>query len=171
MCAFLQKVDNVIENIMKIILPTLITLIAILMTLQVILRYCLHMPMQSVEELILVPSLWLYFLGSIQATRKESHMNARLLEIYTNKLSHIAIIRSLSALGGVIISSWLTYWAYDLLKYSLRMKKTSMVLGFRLTIVECMPFICFALMTVYMFFELIRYYKMARQTPELKGEI
>jgi TRAP-type C4-dicarboxylate transport system permease small subunit len=151
--------DNCVEKIMRVILPTLITFIAVLMTLQTILRYILHMPLNSVEELILIPSIWLYFLGSIEASRKETHMNARLLEIYFKTPRQIAVIRSLSAFFGIFISIWLSYWSYDLLRYSLRIKKESLILGYRLTVIECMPFICFGLISVYMVCEFLRYAK------------
>jgi len=157
----LIKIDSFIGKIMRLMLPLLITTVAILMTVQTLLRYVFHMPLLSIEELILIPSLWLYFLGSIEATRKESHMNARLLEIYFKIPRHIAAIRSLSALVGIIIASWLTYWSYDLLLYSLRLKKESLILGYRLTIIECMPFICFGLISIYMIFEFYRYVKIA----------
>lgn len=157
----LHRIDALIEKFMRFLLPTLLTVVALLMTGQTILRYVLHMPVLSIEEMILVPSLWLYFLGSVQATRKESHMNARLLEIYCKSPRQIAVIRSISAFFGIIIAGWLAYWSYDLLKYSLRFKKESLVLGYRLTVVECMPFICFGLMTVYLVYELVRYLRVA----------
>jgi TRAP-type C4-dicarboxylate transport system permease small subunit len=166
----LIKIDDFIEKIMRLVLPTLITLVAILMTLQTILRYILHMPLYSIEELILIPSIWLYFLGSIEASRKESHMNARLLEIYFKSPRHIAIIRSLSAFWGTIISIWLSYWSYDLLRYSLRLKKESLILGYRLTVIECMPFICFGLISIYMIFEFWRYAKKVAATSINGGE-
>lgn len=156
-----QKITKVMDLFFKIMLPITVTALASMITLQTILRYVFHRPLLSMEELIIIPSLGLYFLGSIWASRNEAHMNARLLEIFFKSRRAIAVIRAISAAGGIVISLWLTYWGWDLLKYSLRVKKVSIVLNYPLTIVEILPLICFSMIAFLMVFELHKYLKIA----------
>lgn len=145
----------------KLTIPILITALASMITIQTILRYVFHRPLLSMEELIVIPSLGLYFLGSIWATRNEAHMNARLLEIFFKSDRSIATIRAISAFGGIIISLWLSYWGWEMLKYSLRVKKVSLVLNYRMTLIECLPLICFSFIALLMVFEFIKYLKIS----------
>lgn len=156
-----QRIIKVMDMFFKISIPIMVTALASMITIQTILRYIFHRPLLSMEELIVIPSLGLYFLGSIWATRNEAHMNARLLEIFFKSDRSIATIRSISAFGGIIISLWLSYWGWELLKYSMRVKKVSLVLNYRLTIVECLPLVCFSLIAFLMIFEFIKYLKIA----------
>ena len=165
----MKKMSKIFDMFFKIFLPVAMFLLAFMITFQTFLRYAVHRPLLSMDELLLIPSLGLYFFGSIWATRNEAHMNARLLEIFIKKEKTIAKIRALSALVGVVISSWLTYWAYDMLKYSMRIKKLSVVLNYRLTIVEIMPLICFSFMTLLMLFELKKYLMIAFKKED-KGD-
>ena len=48
--------------------------IAILVFIQVILRYVLHHPLMGIEELLLFPTIWLYFLGSANASVEHTHI-------------------------------------------------------------------------------------------------
>lgn len=158
----IDRLNYIFNRIFYLLLPINIVALACMMTLQTILRYVFHKPLLFMEELMLIPSLCLYFFGGIWATRTETHMNARLLEILTTSDINIARIRALSAFLGAIISAWLAYWGADLLRYSLKVKKVSIVLNYRLTIVECLPFVCFSAMSVLLIFEFLRYFKKAR---------
>ena len=131
--------------------------ITFLMLAQVLMRYVFYRPINSIEELLVVPTIWYYFLGAIYASKKEEHINARLVEILLKKEKSIARLRATAAGLSIVICSWLTYWAYDLCKYSLRMKKISIILKYRLSLIEVALLVCMVFMLFYTIAEFAKY--------------
>ena len=155
------SVDRFFGKILGGLLVFLINSIVILMVVQILLRYVFRMPMKSIEELLLLPVLFLYFLGSINATKTEQHISARLLEVFCKNEKQVAFLRFIASSVGVLVVMWLIYISYDLLKYSIRMQKVSMVLQYPLIIIEALPVITFFIMFIYCLAESYRYFSIA----------
>ena len=165
--AILSAVEKYLEKYNRWLLVFFMTLIALLVTVQVILRYVLSLPMHFTEELLTFCAVWVYLLGSVNASRTETHINARILEIFCKRPEQIKRIRAVSAAISTIVLLWLTYWAYDFLAYSLRRGKISQILGYPLVLAECAMFICIILMTAYSLAECVRY---CRKTTIVREE-
>ncbi|MDL2264266.1 TRAP transporter small permease subunit [Synergistaceae bacterium OttesenSCG-928-I11] len=153
----LRRIEMFIEKTNRFLLVFLMAFIAALITLQVILRYVLHLPMHFAEEILTFCAVWVYLLGAVQASREESHINARILEIFCKQPESIKKIRAAAAGISTIVLVWLTYWSYDFFAYSLRRGKSSQILGYPMIFYECAMFICVSLMMVYAISECIRY--------------
>lgn len=151
------KAEKIFAFLLENSLIILITSISVLEVVQVILRYILHMPMQSVEEILVIPSIWFYFLGAVYASKKDEHINARILEIFMKKEKSITIIRTLSAFVGLIVTGWLGYWAYDFCVYSFRVGKVSLILRYPMQIIETALFLCLIPMFLYTLSDFIKY--------------
>ena len=145
---------------LRVLLAVNITLLAFLAMAQVLYRYVLHWPGHFLDELLVFFSVWLYFLGSLNASIEEKHINARMLEIFFDKVRIIAGIRCIAATASIFIVGWLSYWAYDFLLYSLKKGKISVVLKFPLTLYEAAAFICFVPMTLFACLEAWKYLRM-----------
>lgn len=138
----------------KFLLLVLILGITSLVVIQVFLRYVLRHPLMGIEEMLIFPVIWLYFLGAANASQERSQIQAQVIEqflrqpkaIYVSKITRVAI-----ALG---IATWLTYWAYDYLTYSIHAAKLSSTLYWPLVYAECAVFFGFLLMTIYAIVEL-----------------
>ena len=155
--SLLRKLDQIITKYNRRFLVILMTGIALLITTQVIFRYIFHVPMHFLEETLTLLSVWLFLLGNINASRDELHINARILEIFSQNPKYINTLRILSALLSVVVTIWLTYWSYDFLLYSIKKGKISQILGYPMIILECAMFVCFIPICIYTIRELYKY--------------
>lgn len=164
----LIKAEEGFSFLLEKVLVLFMVGVAILEMVQVFLRYVLHLPMQSIEEVLVIPAIWLYFLGAVYASKREEHINARILEIFMKKKIGVAILRAVAAAASVVVTSWLGIWGYDLVKYSLRVHKVSTILKYPMSVIETALFICLIPMFLYSVVELVKYVGIIRQ--EMKGE-
>ena len=157
--SFMSGVEKKIKTFNDIALIFLMTVIALLIFIQVLFRYVFHIPMHFVEEILILAAVWLYLLGSVNASREESHINARVLEIFIGKVKNIYLIRMLSAALTAIVTGRFTYWSYDFFLYSLKMWKISLVLGYPMIIMESAMLICFIFIFIYSIKEMFSYFE------------
>ena len=155
-----QQTNNFGGNLSKIqgvILFVLLLGIAILVFVQVILRYVLHHPLMGIEELLLFPTIWLFMLGSAHSSLERTQIKAQVIEIFLK--SHISIKTSRIIMGviSLVINCWLTYWAYQYFLYSIRVHKLSATLYIPLVYAESAVLLGFLLMCIYIFVETIDY--------------
>jgi TRAP-type C4-dicarboxylate transport system permease small subunit len=130
-----------------------------------------HLPVHFLDEILALLSVWLYLLGALNASIEEKHINARILEVFSHKIRFISGIRLISAVISIAISSWLTYYAYDFLCYSIRKGKLSLILKYPLVIMESAVFICFAPMVVFAVAEAYKYYKIFKNNDTGGAEL
>jgi len=145
-------VQDRINLILMIVIPVLVTI-------QVLLRYVFHLPLMGIEELLLFPAIWLYMLGGASASRDRSHIECGVVVLYIKKERSFALFRLVRTFISVIISFWLTYWAYWFFSYSLRLWKLSDLLYLPMFFGESAIFIGLVLMTLYTVIELIDGYQ------------
>jgi TRAP-type C4-dicarboxylate transport system permease small subunit len=134
--------------------------VTFLVFVQVILRYVLHHPLMGIEELLLFPTIWLYFLGGAIASRERNHIECRVLTMYVRGTSlHLAnALKTAISLG---VAVWLTYWAYEYFRYALRVGKESDMLYIPLVLGESALFIGLLLMSAYTAHELLDHLRAA----------
>lgn len=109
----------------SILLTVLICVVALGQFVQVITRYVLEIPVMGLEESLLFPTLWLYVLGAVNASRENTHIRANVLEIFLSTERQHQVLAALGEIISLIIGLWLTYWAWDFAKYSLRVWRES----------------------------------------------
>ena len=69
------------DTFSKYLLTGLICLVALGQFVQVVTRYLLQIPVMGLEETMLYPTIWLYILGAVNASREDTHIRANVLEI------------------------------------------------------------------------------------------
>ena len=128
--------------------------VTFLVFIQVILRYVLHHPLMGIEELLLFPTIWLYFVGGAIASRERTHIECRVVMMYLKGpvAQHIGNIVKASV--SLLVCAWLTYWAYEYFRYSLRVWKESGTLFIPLVFAESAMFFGLLLMSLYTLVEL-----------------
>jgi TRAP-type transport system small permease protein len=113
------------DRFASLLLTGLIGIVALGQFVQVVTRYVLEIPVMGLEETMLYPTMWLYILGAVNASRENSHIRANVLEIFlTTRQQHLV----LAILGEVIslaVGLWLLTWAWDFTRYSWRVWKES----------------------------------------------
>ena len=146
-----EKVSNVLGFLLFIILFGLASLVFI----QVILRYVLHLPLMGIEELLLFPIIWLIFLGNANAALERNQISVQVICLLIKRPKTFKIFRIIMGLISFIITCWLTYWAYHYFLYSIRVHKLSSSLYIPLVYAECLVFIGFFLMCIFIFTEIM----------------
>lgn len=145
------------ETLFRYILAILISTVAGMQFVQVITRYVFEAPIMGLEEIAVIPTLWLYILGAVNASRDDTQIRANVLEVFlkTERSRHILLIISESI--SLVISSWLTYWAWDYFKYAVRVSKETPTLYLPTLIYESALFIGLLLMTFYVLLHLCKH--------------
>lgn len=137
-----------------IVLALLVT-IPLLVFAQVILRYVLNLPLMGIEELLLFPAIWLYFLGGSMASHARNHIDCGVLVLYIKKEKSLALFRLVRMALSVVIGCWATYWAFWFCSYSLSKWKESDLLYIPMFFGESAIFIGCALMVFFSVIELV----------------
>ncbi len=145
------------DRLFKVVLTGLLLIVAFFQAVQVVTRYVFEIPVMGLEEMLIYPTLWLYVLGSVNASREDSQIRANVLEIFLKtprgrlKLSVLAEVISLGIVG------WLTWWGWDFFRYSLRVWKESPTLYVPTFYSDCAVFIGLVLMTLWTVASLIKH--------------
>ncbi|WP_421867014.1 TRAP transporter small permease [Motiliproteus sp.] len=133
----------------SLLLTGLICLVAGGQFVQVITRYVLEVPVMGLEESLLYPTLWLYVLGAVNASRENTHIRANVLEIFLSTERQAILLATLGEILSLIVGCWLTYWAWDFTKYSWRVWKESPTLYIPTFYVDVALLIGMVLMMLY----------------------
>lgn len=151
------SIGEKIHNVQGFLLFITLLGIAILVFVQVILRYVLHYPLMGIEEILLFPTIWLFMLGSANSSLEHTQIKAQVIDMFLKSRIAIKISRIIMGFISLIINFWLTYWAYKYFLYSIRVHKLSPTLYIPLVYAESAVFIGFFLMAIYGFIETVDY--------------
>lgn len=144
------------ERFFKYALPLLISIVALMQFYQVIMRYIFELPVMGLDEIVVYPTLWLYILGGVNAAREDTQIKANVLDVFLKTEKSRLIVRVIADVLSVIVSSWLTYWAWDYFKYAKRVWKESPTLYIPTFWAECALFVGLMLMTIYSGYYLVK---------------
>lgn len=145
------------ERFAKYLLTALICFVALGQFVQVITRYVLEIPVMGLEETMLYPTLWLYILGAVNASREDTHIRANVLEIFLTTRRQHTILAIIGEVVSLIVGLWLCMWAWDFTKYSLRVWKESPTLYIPTFYADIALFAGLVLMMVYTAMHLVRH--------------
>lgn len=144
-----SRLEQTMERFFKYTLTFLISTVAVMEFYQVVMRYILELPVMGLEELLVYPTLWLYFLGSVNASREDTQIKANVLDVFLKTDRARLIVRVTADVMSVVVSGWLTYWAWDYFQYALRVWKESPTLYIPTFYAECSLFVGLVLMTAF----------------------
>lgn len=108
------------DRFSKYILTALICLVALGQFVQVITRYVLQVPVMGLEETMLYPTLWLYILGSVNASRENTHIRANVLEIFIKTERGHVVLAIIGEIISLVVGLWLLSWAWNYTEYAWR---------------------------------------------------
>ena len=137
------------DTFSKYLLTSLICIVALGQFVQVITRYVLQVPVMGLEETMLYPTLWLYVLGSVNASRENTHIRANVLEIFVSSARGHTILAIVGEIISLIVGLWLLSWAWDYTKYAWRVWRESPTLYIPTFYSDIALLIGLALMMVY----------------------
>lgn len=137
------------DTFSKYLLTTLICIVALGQFVQVITRYVLQVPVMGLEETMLYPTLWLYILGSVNASRENTHIRANVLEIFIKTDRGHRILAIVGEVISLTVGLWLLSWAWDYTEYAWRIWRESPTLYIPTFYSDIALVVGLALMTVY----------------------
>lgn len=113
------------DRFAKYLLTALIISVALGQFVQVITRYVLQVPVMGLEETMAYPTVWLYILGSVNASRENTHIRANVLEIFIKTTRGHTILAIIGEIISLIVGLWLLSWAWDYTQYAWRVWRES----------------------------------------------
>lgn len=144
------------DNLQKIILVLSSVLLVITLSVTVVMRYILKTDIFGLEELIIIPGFWLYFLGAGYATReKDFHISADLVSSYVTNQTILKVVYIITSVFTLIISMVMTYWSFDFLSWSFTGGSRTPALKIPEYIAQGSVFTGFLIMTIYFLIHLI----------------
>ena len=129
-------------------------MLLLLVFVQVLLR-AFNVPLMGIEELLILPTIWLYMLGSANASEERSQISVDILDVSMKNEKVLTVIHVIKNIVSLIIGVVLTYWMFNFFSYSLDLWKLSPLLSIPMFFVESALFIGLLLMTIYTFSDLI----------------
>lgn len=138
-------------------LPVLMTLVALLVFVQAMLRYVFHAPLMGIEELLMFPTTWLYLCGAVKASSEKTQIIARVLEIFCTRQRSVYVLRTIGAMLSSVILIWILKWGYQFFQYSLRVWKESPTLYIPTFWYEGVVFFALILVLIYTICEIVEY--------------
>jgi TRAP-type C4-dicarboxylate transport system permease small subunit len=157
------------EKLFRYTLTFLIILVSGSQLTQVVTRYLLEMPVMGLEEATLIPTLWLYMLGSVNASREDTQIRANVLDIFLKTDRAKSFLQAFADTISLIVSIWLTTWAWDYFSYVTRVGKSTPTLYIPTIVYESALIVGLVLMVAFTLWHLLRnlsYLFGLRQNPD-----
>ncbi len=145
------------ERFFRYALTALICIVAFGQFVQVVTRYVLEVPVMGLEETMLYPTIWLYMLGAINASRENTQIRANVLEIFIKTERGHAILAVIGESLSLIVSLWLTWWAWDFTRYVMRVWKESPTLYIPTFYADVALIVALVMMTLFTAWHLSRH--------------
>ena len=112
----LVAVEAVFERLLFVFIVAFGLCLAVLMFVQVVLRYVFASPFVGIEELSLLFGAWFYFLGVAYVTRNGEHIHGGILTMVTTRRNAVRLVRFVMTLFGIAACTVFGYYA---IKYAL----------------------------------------------------
>lgn len=156
----IKTISNLFLNIQQGILFISSLLLALGLGSQVIMRYFLKTDLYGIEEILVLPTIWLYFMGASYGTYMKKHISADLVSVYIKKDIPRIIVNLITSFITLILTFILTNWGYQFFIYSLTKGATSTIWKIPNYTHRFAIFFGFTLMLIYFFVDFIKQCKM-----------
>lgn len=113
------------DRLARYLLTALILIVALGQFVQVITRYVLQVPVMGLEETMMYPTIWLYILGAVNASRENTHIRANVLEIFLKTERQHTVLAIIGEIISLVVGLWLLSWAWDFTRYAWRVWRES----------------------------------------------
>lgn len=144
----LSMVSTFVLQMQKVILLLSSLLIVLGLGITVTMRYFIKTDFFALEELLIIPAFWLYFIGASYGAHEKYHVIVDFINTYASK--RIAeIVQLFTVIVTVIVSVIMTVWAFDHVMWSFQSGSKSSAWKIPLYIAHSSVLVGFLLMTIY----------------------
>lgn len=157
------KLHRFLISLQKGIMIISSILIVVGLVSTVFLRYVFDADLYGLEELIVIPAFWMYFIGASYGTYKNNHITADITNVYVKSQKVKSIIKLFGTTVSFIISLVFTYWATLFIGWSVESGATSTAWRYPLYIPQSAILFGFLLITLYMLLDVVRDFNYVRK--------
>jgi TRAP-type C4-dicarboxylate transport system permease small subunit len=144
-----------LENTQKLIMVLSCVFIVIAICGIVTMRYIFEIDLYGIEEIIMMVSFWLYFLGSSMGSCEKSQISADILSTYIKNDKAKRLMGLVTATITTGICMLVTVWAFNFIQWSMKMNPKTPVFRFPVLIPQSAILAGFCLMSFYHLFHLV----------------
>lgn len=142
----------------------------VLITISVFMRYVLHKDFFGYEDIVLLFTLWLYYLAATYATWEESHIKGDMMSfLFKSGKAKKYYNISLNAFGVICMAFWMK-WGFEYVVWNFNAGGRTSALKMPLIASELAIYIGIFGLFFYSLFHLVKYIKMRPEELLLKGE-
>lgn len=150
-----KKLWNFILKSQKILMIFASILIVFGIACTVFLRYIAKTDLFGIEELLIICSIWLYFMGASYASYEESHISADIVNSYVKNEKLRLGINVFKGIFSLVIVTIVTYWGFQFLVWGVESEGKTPVWDVPMYVSILAVFIGFLLMFIYSVYHLV----------------
>ena len=130
-------------------------IVAVLIFIEVMLRYVFGSPLFGVEEMVTLIAMWLYFLGASYGAYERSHIKAELVHLWFKTPRSLALVKSLASFITLVLSLIMVSWSYPYFIWGIKEGETSQALLLPMVLSQSAVFFGAILMSIYFMAEFV----------------
>lgn len=150
----LKKIDRAFEWVEEWILVITGTAVGLMILVNAACRF-LKIDWFGSEELTLFVAMWLYFVGSICASRDNTHISADMMALFTKNTKVLNIIGIVRNIIGFVVCSMMTKWCYDYVSWQAGLGAKSSIYKIPVIVATIPILISFAFWMLYLLRDIV----------------
>ena len=150
----LKKIDRAFEWGEEWILVITGTAVGIMILANAACRF-LKIDWFGSEELTLFVAMWLYFVGSICASRDGTHISADMMSLFTKNEKVLDIIGIIKNVIGLVVCGMMTLWCYNYVSWQANLGAKSAIYKLPVVIATIPILISFAFWMLYLIRDIV----------------
>lgn len=139
---------KILLRIQEIIMVVCSSVMIIVLTAEVIMRYIFRSDLYGYEEILIIFAMWLYYMGASYAMYQKSHISADMISIFL-KGKPQRVVSWLASLIGTIIAVAFAIWASEFFVWALGKKAMTTGLKLPLILSQSSLFFGYILLAIY----------------------
>ena len=166
----LKKADGVLEKAENWIVVLTGIAVCVIIFINALMRYIIKSDFYGNEEITLLLAFWLYFTGSSIAAKKNTHINADMISMFTKNERIIEIFHLIRDIIGLAMAAIAFVWACQYVWWSADMGAKSPVFKFPMFLSQIPIMVSFFFWTLYMVRDVARSVRAIRRLSAAEGE-
>ena len=152
----LKKADDILEKAERWIVVLTGVVVCAIIFLNALMRYIIKADFYGNEEITLLFAFWLYFTGSSIAAKKNTHINADMISMFSKSAKVIDTFHLVRDIIGLVMAGIAFVWSCQYVWWSADMGAKSPVFKFPMVLSQIPIMISFFFWTLYMARDVIR---------------
>lgn len=153
--SFFSSIHTAMLLLQRYVMGITTTVIAVLIFVQVLIRYFLDIPLYGVEEIAAYMAVWLYFVGAGYGVYRGNHISASVMDLILSTQRSKDLFRAFVGVITFILICWMLLICIDYFQWSVRRAPKSPELRLPLYYVHIAMVVGLGLMAFYSFIEIV----------------